>query len=70
VSTLIIIFTTGFGRFDFFVLGLISYTMQYFLDKIFITYWYKPSQILTDPTNSTTMTMLKFAPCLYLVMGF
>ena len=63
-------FTTGFGRFDFFFAALISFALQYFLDKIFMTYWYKPTQILSDPTNSTTMKVLRFAVCLYLVMGF
>ena len=43
VSTIIIIFSTGFGRFDFFFCGFISFAFQFFLDKIFITYWYKPT---------------------------
>lgn len=70
ISTITIIFITGFGRIDFFFAGLISFALQFFLDRIYITYWYKPIPILSDPTNNTTMTLLKYAPCLYMFLGF
>jgi len=40
------------------------------MDKIFITYWYRPKAILSDPTNGTTLSLLKYAPAIYLMMGF
>lgn len=70
LSTIILIFATGFGRIDFFVYGVISFFVQYFMDKIFITYWYRPKAILSDPTNGTTLSILKYAPAIYLMMGF
>ena len=65
-----LIFVTGFGRFDFFAAGVISFGLQYVLDRIFITYWYDPKPILSDPTNSSTMKMLKFIPGMFLILGF
>ena len=65
-----LLFVTGFGRFDFFTAGVVSFGLQYCLDRIFITYWYDPQTILSDPTNSGTMTMLKFIPGMFMVLGF
>lgn len=70
LSTILLIFATGFGRIDFFFYGVISFFVQYFMDKIFITYWYRPKAILSDPTNGTTLSILKYAPAIYLMMGF
>jgi hypothetical protein len=65
-----LIFATGFGRIDFFVYGVISFFVQYFMDKIFITYWFTPKAHLSDPTNGTTLSILKYAPAIYLLMGY
>lgn len=70
LSTITLIFATGFGRIDFFFYGVVSFFIQLIMDKIFITYWYNPKAILSDPTNGTTLSMLKYAPAIYLMMGY
>ena len=64
---MMLLFVTGFGKFDFFAAGVISFGLQYILDRIFITYWYDPKPILSDPTNESTVAILKFIPGVFLI---
>ena len=64
---MILMFLTGFGRFDFFAVGVLSFGVQYFADRAMITYWYDPKPILSDPTNESTVAILKFIPGVFLI---
>lgn len=70
LSTTLILFANGFGRIDFFFAGAASFALQFLLDRIYITYWYNPKSSLSDPTNSSTISILRYAPAIYLAMGF
>lgn len=70
VGTLVFIFAIGFGRVDFFLFGLISFGAQYFIDSFAITYLYKTTLIMGDPTGIITKIVLALASCLFLILGY
>ena len=60
IGTLIVIFTISYGRVDFFLMGLVSFVVQFFVDTYAVTYLYKPTLIVSDPTSvisKLTLTM-------------
>ena len=64
------IFSISFGRVDFFLIGLVSFVVQFFVDTYAVTYLYKPTLILSDPTSIVSKMTLALSSCLYLILGY
>ena len=70
VGTLIFIFAISFGRIDFFLFGLTSFVAQYFIDGFAVTYLYKTTLILGDPTGIISKIVLTLSTGLFLILGY
>lgn len=69
LNTTFIVFTYCFEIPLLMWAALISFTFQYVLDRLLITYWYDEYPVHGDSINSFALQVFKYAPSLMLIIS-
>ena len=69
LNTIFVVFTYGFGIPLLFPYLLFPLTLLSIVDKLLITYWYKPKPVYSELLDKTFFFLLKYAPVLLLAIA-
>jgi hypothetical protein len=69
LNTIFVVYTYGFGIPLLFPYLLFPLTLLSILDKLLITYWYKPKPVYSELLDRTFFFLLKYAPVLLLAIA-
>ena len=69
ITTLFVCFTYGLALPSLFITSLFVFLIQFILDKILITYFWKEQVIHNDLLNRFTLRIIKYGICIFLYFG-
>lgn len=67
LTTLFVTFAYGFTIPFLFMAAGICFLVQFFLDKVLVTYWYKFLPIKSDMSAIQSISTMKYAPCILIL---
>lgn len=69
LTTFFVTFTYGFELPILFFASAICFFVQFFLDKLFVTYWFKLVPVHTDSLFSISIPIMQLAPPIMLIVA-